>query len=101
MGDRGTLSAPSCTSRMDKRIPLSLEHAREIVVDGEFVARALGLDPAAFRQLMEDRKIAVLCERGTGEDAGLFRATFYHEGKRVRLVVDGDGNAVHLPPLAR
>jgi hypothetical protein len=36
----------------------------------------------------------VLCERGTGEDAGLYRASFYHEGKRVRLVVDGDGNPV-------
>jgi hypothetical protein len=43
---------------------------------------------------MEDRKITLLCERGTGEDAGLYRASFYLDGKRVRLVVDGDGNPV-------
>lgn len=79
---------------MDKRIPLSLAAAPEIIVDGARVAEALGLTTAAFRQLMEDRKIAVLCERGTGEDAGLFRATFYHEGQRARLVVDGEGRIV-------
>lgn len=44
--------------------------------------------------LMEQRKITVLCELGTGEDAGLYRASFYHEGKRVRLVVDREGNPV-------
>jgi hypothetical protein len=79
---------------MDKRIPLSLESAPEIAIDGELVARALGLDTAAFRQLMDDRKIAVLCERGTGEDAGLYRATFYFDGRRARLVVDGEGQPV-------
>jgi hypothetical protein len=48
---------------------------------------------------MEDRKITLLCERGTGEDAGLYRASFYLDGKRVRLVVDGDGNPVTDPGL--
>jgi len=56
------------------------------------VARGLGLALPDFRQLMEHQKITVLCERGIGEDAGLYRASFYHEGKRVRLVIDSDGN---------
>jgi hypothetical protein len=43
---------------------------------------------------MEHRKITVLCERGTGEDRGLYRASFYHDGKRVRLVVDADGHPI-------
>jgi hypothetical protein len=45
---------------------------------------------AEFRQLMEQRRITVLCERGVGEDAGCFRASF-HGDRRVRLVVDAAG----------
>ena len=76
---------------MDRRIAIELAPAREIAIDGEIVARELGLEVEAFRQLMEQRKIAVLCERGTDADAGLYRATFYFERRRVRLVVDNDG----------
>lgn len=79
---------------MGKPIPIDLKPPRDIEIDGDLVARALELDVAAFRQLMDDRKIAVLCERGTGEDAGLYRATFYHGHKRVRLVIDGEGRIV-------
>lgn len=65
-----------------------------IEIDGAHVAHRLGLDVAAFRQLMARRKIAVLCERGTGEDAGCWRATFYHGERRVRLVVDAEGTVL-------
>ena len=58
------------------------------------LARGLGLPPAEFQRLMDERKVTVLCERGIGEDAGLYRATFYYDGRRVRLVVDADGNVV-------
>jgi hypothetical protein len=77
-----------------KTIPIDLNPSRAVEIDGALVATGLGLALAYFRHLMEHRKITVLCERGTGEDAGLSRASFYHEGKRVRLVVDGDGNPV-------
>ncbi len=72
-------------------IPITLEARFELEVDGALVARGLGLDVAAFRQLMDERKVAVLCERGTGGDAGLYRASFYHGTRRVRMVVDRDG----------
>jgi hypothetical protein len=78
-------------------IPISLrDDPREapIEVDGTRVAHGLGLDVAAFRQLMDDRKISVLCERGTGEDAGRWRATFYLGERRMRLVVDARGNVL-------
>ena len=39
-------------------------------------------------------QVTVLCERGTGDDAGRWRASFYHEGRRVRLVVDAEGNVL-------
>ncbi|MCK9490152.1 MAG: DUF6522 family protein [Xanthomonadales bacterium] len=63
----------------------------QIEIDGALVARSLGLEVARFRELMAQRKIAVLCERGTGDDAGLYRATFYYGSKRLRLVVDEQG----------
>lgn len=82
---------------MGDPIPLELAGQPEIEIEGEVVARALGLDPAGFRALMEQRKIGVLCERGTGEDAGLYRASFYHQGRRARLVVDARGRVVDPP----
>lgn len=72
------------------KTPVSLE------IDGAMVARELDLDVARFRQLMADGKIAVLCERGTGEDANTWRASFYHGQRRARFVVDANGKPV--PP---
>lgn len=72
-------------------IPIQLSSARAVEIDGALVARGLGLETDAFRKLMADRQVTVLCERGTGEDAGFYRASFYYAGKRVRLVVDADG----------
>lgn len=82
---------------MTRPIPISLEQQPEIEIDATLVAEGLGLPLAEFRQLMEDRKITQLCERGTGPDKGLYRASFYYEGKRVRLVVDAEGNLVSAP----
>lgn len=79
---------------MGQAIPIDLNPSRTIEIDGALVARGLGLDLAGFQQLMEQRKITVLCERGIGEHAGLYRASFYHDGKRVRLILDGDGRPV-------
>jgi hypothetical protein len=76
---------------MDRSISIELAPAREIAIDGGIVARALGLEVESFRTLMKQRKVAVLCERGTGADEGLYRASFYIERRRVRLVVDRDG----------
>lgn len=77
---------------MARPIPVSLEpDPPEVVIDAALVAPGLGLDVDAFRQQMDARKVQVLCERGTGEDDGLFRVTFYHQERRVRLVVDRNG----------
>ncbi|MGY0651287.1 DUF6522 family protein [Luteimonas sp. A537] len=79
---------------MGDAISLQLADQPDIEVDGALVAQGLGLDVERFRELMSTRKIRVLCERGTGEDAGLYRASFYHEGRRMRLVVDAEGRPV-------
>lgn len=77
---------------MGKGIPIELNPSNTVEIDGGLVARGLGLAPAEFQRLMEHQKITVLCERGIGEDAGLYRASFYHAGQRMRLVIDQDGN---------
>ena len=87
--------AASVTPRSTIPVRLCDEpHAPPVEIDGDCVARGLGLDVAAFRQLIAERKIALLCERGTGEDAGRWRATFYHGERRLRLVVDAQGNVL-------
>lgn len=91
-------AVPRKTGEMGKSIPVDLNPTLHIEVDGALVARGLGLPLGRFRELMEDRKVTVLCERGVGEDAGTYRASFYYEGRRVRLLVDGDGNL--LRPVA-
>lgn len=68
-----------------------VERSPPIEIDAALVAPRLGLRVAEFRQLMEQRRITVLCERGVGEDAGRYRASFYYADRRVRLVVDAAG----------
>lgn len=46
---------------------------------------------ADFRRLMDTGKVTVLCERGTGDDSGCYRASFYHAGQRARFVRDRSG----------
>lgn len=75
-------------------IPLTLAEQPSVEIEGATVAQGLGLPVEEFRQLMEDRKIKVLCERGTGEDAGLYRASFYLGPQRFRVVVDASGQVV-------
>lgn len=69
-----------------------------VEIDGTRVAAGLGLEVDAFRRLMEHGRVSALCERGTGDDAGLWRATFYHGRRRFRAVVDGDGRILHVDP---
>ena len=65
--------------------------APRLEIDGAMVARELGLETGQFRQLMADGKISVLCERGTDDDAGTWRASVYYGQRRARFVVDSRG----------
>ncbi|MEO8012381.1 MAG: DUF6522 family protein [Dokdonella sp.] len=76
---------------MNDSIPIAVNPTTIVEIDATIVAKGLGVAVAEFRQLMEQGKVSVLCERGVDEDAGLYRASFYHKGKRVRLVVDRNG----------
>ncbi|KFN41879.1 DUF6522 family protein [Arenimonas metalli] len=62
-----------------------------VEVDAALVASGLGLAPAQVPAMLADRRIATLCERGTGEDAGRYRFTFYLGNRRFRLLTDASG----------
>lgn len=76
------------------RVPLPL-----IEIDSALIAPGLGLDPAEFQRLLDNGHIRVLCERGTGDDAGSYRASFYLGEQRVRLLVDADGRLLQDPEV--
>lgn len=66
-----------------------------IEIDAALVADALALAVDDFRHQVEAGHIRQLCERGTGADAGTWRASFYHRGRRARFVVDSSGRVLH------
>ena len=70
-----------------------------IEVDSAMIAPGLGLEPEEFKRLLEAGKIRVLCERGTGEDDGSYRASYYLGDRRVRLLVDASGNLLQDPEV--
>lgn len=72
----------------------SILPAPALEIDGTRVAARLGLDVATFRQRMDRGQVTVLCERGTEEDAGTWRATFYAGHKRARFLIDTRGRVV-------
>jgi hypothetical protein len=64
------------------------------VIDAHDLGPLLGLDPAEVQDKMRAGQIISIYETGQDEDAGRFRLTFYHAGKRVRLTCDTDGTVL-------
>lgn len=62
-----------------------------ITVDAEVIADELGLEPSAVPLHMHEGEITSICERGTGQDDGLHRLTFFYFNRRLRLVIGPDG----------
>ena len=79
-------------------------HRDSIEIDAAIVAEGLGVVAS---------HVSVLClyERGTGQDTGRHRLTFFYRGKRLRLIIDNEGCLIRrstidfgdrpLPPLLR
>lgn len=65
-----------------------------IAVDAAALARELRLSPDEVRNHMRAGTITCVCERGEDEDAGRYRLTFFHEGRRLRLIVEDTGRVV-------
>jgi hypothetical protein len=63
-------------------------------VDAAVLARGLGVDASLVPGLLHAGQITTFCERGVDDDRGRFRLTFFHEGKRLRLVLDELGRVL-------
>lgn len=62
-----------------------------VTVDAATVARLIGVAPGDVAQLLRNRQISSLCERGEGEDEGNLRLTFFFGAKRARILVGAGG----------
>src|SRR5262249_3708646 len=62
-----------------------------IEVEASVIAEGLDLSLPQLRQQMREGRITSLSERGTGEDVGRHRLTFFSEHRRFRVVVDERG----------
>lgn len=82
-----------------------------VQIDATIVAEAFGIAPEQLMDLMRQGKVTSLSERGTGEDAGSHRLTFFHGSRRLRIVANEGGDVLQrsvidfgdlaLPALAR
>jgi hypothetical protein len=66
----------------------------EVLIDASVIAKGLKLEPDAIQMLMQQGRLTSLCERGTGEDEGRYRLTFFSENRRFSLVVDAAGGII-------
>lgn len=66
----------------------------EILIDASVIAAGLRLGPEAVQKGMREGRITSLCERGTGDDEGRYRLTFFSGNRRLRLVVNEGGTIV-------
>lgn len=70
------------------------------IVDAAVLSRAFGLPEDEVRQMMLDGRITSRCEAGVDEDAGRWRLTFLHDGRNLRLTVDGAGEILKQATFA-
>lgn len=64
------------------------------VIDARDLGGLLEIAPAQVQAMMRSGEITSKYETGEGEDAGRFRLTFYHNGRRVRLTCGEDGKVI-------
>jgi hypothetical protein len=65
-----------------------------VEIDASIVGAGLGLEPQEVLSLMRAQAITGVCEQGIDDDAGRYRLTFFHKGRRLRLIVDDSGRVV-------
>lgn len=65
-----------------------------IEVEASVIAEGLDLSLSQLRQQMREGRITSLSERGSGEDLGRHRLTFFSEHRRFRVVLDERGEII-------
>jgi hypothetical protein len=64
------------------------------LIDASALGRLLEVPPADILDLMQQKQITSLCERGEGMDAGRYRLSFFYKGRRARVYVDETGTVI-------
>jgi hypothetical protein len=65
-----------------------------INIDVELIGTSLGVDASLIQALIREGKITSLCKRGVDADGGIYRPTFFHANRRLRLIVGESGNII-------
>jgi hypothetical protein len=70
-----------------------------IQIDASILGKGLGLEPARLPELLRSGAITSRCERGVDEDEGRYRLSFFHAGRRLRLVTDASGHVLRCSSI--
>jgi hypothetical protein len=84
-------------------------HDGAFQIDASVLGQGLGLEPSEVPELLRSGAITSRCEKGIEEDEGRYRLTFFHNNRRMRVIVDATGiilqrssiNYGSAPPLRR
>jgi len=63
-------------------------------IDASVLAAGLGLEASRVPELLRSGAITSRCERGTNEDEGRYRLSFFYAGRRLRLITDASGRVL-------
>ncbi len=63
-------------------------------IDAALLGELLNVPSCRVQDLMRQKEITGLCERGEGEHQGMYRLTFFYKGRRARVSVDEAGEIV-------
>lgn len=66
----------------------------EIEIPLDLVARTLEISVDDAIAAMRNGELTGVTEKGEGEDAGTWRLSFFHQGRRARIVIGPDGAVV-------
>jgi hypothetical protein len=61
-------------------------------IDASVLGEGLGLEPSQVPELLRSGAITSRCEQGVDEDEGRYRLTFFHDHRRMRVIVDATGS---------
>ncbi len=83
-----SLQDPLSPALSDRHIEFS---DNTFIVDAALIGKLLHVPTTSVPILMREGKITSVCERGTGQDEGEFRLTFFYRSRRARLITDSTG----------
>lgn len=63
-------------------------------IDASLLSELLNVPSSDVQNLMRQREVTSLCERGEREHEGQYRLTFFYKGRCARVYVDDSGEVI-------